>query len=79
MTSGNNAVAVLKKIFKHYIAQLESVRDIDPKGNVGLQTCSRQNALETIEEMELVIFPDVVVSRPRIQQPSGDQPMSKYR
>ncbi len=79
--SGMNAYGVLKKIFKHYISDLESVRNIDPKGNMGLQTLARQEALKTVEEIAELLFPDAAVARSRTQPPTGPQgkPLSQYR
>lgn len=49
-------VAIFKKIFTHYIGELESVRKIDPKGNMGLQTLAAQRSLETLEEIQKVFI-----------------------
>lgn len=76
--SGQQAYPVLKKIFKHYIGDLESVRNIDSKGNMGLQALARQNALESLEEIEEQIFPDVAPAR-RKPEPGDRPPISQYR
>ena len=38
VASNAPGLGVLKKILKHYMTELQDVRNIDPKGNVGLQT-----------------------------------------
>lgn len=51
-------VDVLRKIVMHETQQLESVRNIDPNKNVGLQTVARQQALVHFEEvLRLIPFP----------------------
>lgn len=80
VNSGSTGVAVLKKIIKLHIEELESVRNIDPKGNMGLQTLARQNALEIVEDIAKMMFPDAGMVRSRTFQPQGaSQPISPYR
>jgi len=51
---------VVEKIFKTNMEELESIANIDPKGNVGLQTCSRQEALKTLKEIYEKVFGSTV-------------------
>ncbi len=60
---------VVKKIFKLNMEDLESIENIDPKGNVGLQTCSRQEALKTLKE----IYEKVFGTQPRVSSPTGEK------
>lgn len=79
-TSGHQAYPVLKKIFKHYLDKLESVRTIDSKGNMGLQALAQQKALETVEGMAESIFREVQPRIPRGQKlDSEGKPISQYR
>lgn len=74
--SGHQAYPVLKKIFKYYQDELESVRNIDPKGNMGLQSLARQEALKILDDISNEIFPDI--SPPRRKEEPGKK-ISQYR
>lgn len=52
-------VAVLKKLFQKGILELKDVESINPKGNVGLQTCSRQEALKIVRDVFSNVFPEM--------------------
>lgn len=75
-TSGHQAYPVLKRIFKHYMDDLESVLNIDPKGNMGLQALARQEAHKTLADISEEIFPDI--SPPRRKDEPGKK-ISQYR
>ena len=78
--SGVNGYGVMKKIFKSQIADLSSVMNIDPKGNVGLQTCARQLAYEMLCDVAEVIFPDEAGKIKAQKTPAtGDKPISQWR
>lgn len=51
-------VELIKEIIEFHLSDLIDIRNIDPKGNVGLQTCSRQIAYDTLEQIFSVIFSD---------------------
>lgn len=82
--SGANGYDVMKKVFQLHIRDLHSIMNIDPKGNVGLQTISRQHAYETLLDIAEIIFPndadDIKQARgtPKAGD-TGDKPMSKWR
>ncbi len=67
-------VQVLKKILKHYMNELQDVRHIDPKGNVGLQTVSAQRALEILAEFEQEVF---FAHVPRVGVMPGQKPQPR--
>lgn len=73
--SGHQAYPVMKKIFKYYMDDLESVLNIDPKGNMGLQALARQEAYNTLADIEVEIFPD---SSPPVRREPGKK-ISQYR
>jgi hypothetical protein len=76
--SGMNAVAVIKKILDTAISFLGSIENIDPKGNMGLQTLANQNAVKEIKEIRDQIFSSVAVKNNR--PVSGEKkPVSQYR
>ena len=76
-SSGMNAVGVMKKIFKFYIEDLRNIENIDPKGNMGLQALSRQEAHRTVKEVEALIFPDTV--QKNSEPLPGEKKISQYR
>ena len=55
-TSGMNAVAVIKKILDTSISYMGSIENIDPKGNMGLQTLANQNAVKELKDIRDAIF-----------------------
>lgn len=79
-SSGMKGYEVMKKIFKSQINDLSSVMSIDPKGNVGLQTCARQLAYEMLADVAEVIFPDEMKKIQASKVPgTGDKPISPWR
>ena len=70
-------VAIFKKIFTHYIGELESVRKIDPKGNMGLQTLAAQRSLETLEEIQKVFIQETETGV--AQQPNEQVKKNPYQ
>lgn len=79
-TSGTKGYEVMKKIFKSQINDLASVMNIDPKGNVGLQTCARQLAYEMLADVAEAIFPDEMKKIQASKVPgTGDKPISPWR
>lgn len=74
-SSGHQAYPVLKKMFKHYQEDLGSVKNIDNKGNMGLQALARQNALEIVEEIAEKIF----VDSPPVRREGGEKKIPQYR
>lgn len=79
-TSGTSGYGVMKKVFKSQINDLSSVMSIDPKGNVGLQTCARQLAYEMLCDVAEVIFPDEMknIKASKVTG-TGDKPISPWR
>lgn len=51
---------VVEKIFKLNMEDLESIENIDPKGNMGLQTLARQEALKTLKDIYQKVFGSTV-------------------
>ncbi len=58
MGVGGAGVEALKELFERAEAELGDVRNIDPKGNMGLQTLAAQKAIETVDELKKHIFPE---------------------
>lgn len=56
-------IKVLRKILDHYINELRDVRNIDDKGNMGLQAKAAQEALAVLDEFRDEVFPS---SKPRV-------------
>lgn len=56
-TRGGADVEALKKVFRAAEAELRDVMNIDPKGNMGLQSLASQRAVEMLWEIGDVIFP----------------------
>ena len=52
LTSGGDIVKVIEKIFDFYIADLRDIETINPDGNMGLQTLSRQHAWRMLENIK---------------------------
>lgn len=76
IASGGNHIPVLRKLFSQAIDDLKDITNIDPKANVGLQTCARQEAVKQLIEIESKIFPDpsTVKKEPGVLTPK----VSKY-
>jgi len=60
MAVGGAGVEALKELFQAAEAELNSVKNIDPKGNMGLQALAAQRALEAVLEVRENVFPDSV-------------------
>lgn len=82
-SSGTKGYEVLKKIFQEQMTDLTSVMNIDPKGNVGLQTCARQLAFDIIADIAEAIFPTeadkIKAARVPGRVGDGDKPISQWR
>lgn len=57
IANGGAGVEALKELFNQAIAELSDIRNIDPKGNMGLQSLASQKALEIIDEIQHLTFP----------------------
>lgn len=78
--SGARGYEVLKKIFKTELNDLKSVMNIDPKANVGLQTCARQLAYEYLLDIAEIIFLDESEDiKAGKKSGTGDKPISQWR
>ena len=76
--SGMNAVPVIKKILEKSIDFLGDIANIDPKGNMGLQTLANQNAVKELKDIRDTIFPGVArVSKKQPAEPGA--PKSQWR
>lgn len=75
--SGANYVKVIKKIFDFYLDDMKNIENIDPKGNVGLQTTSRQQAFTQLKNIRDTIFPEFSEKTPAT--PGGKPEISKWR
>lgn len=60
MGVGGAGVEALKELLQSAEAELIDVRNIDPKGNMGLQSLAAQKSVEILAEIISHIFPDVV-------------------
>lgn len=76
--SGMNAVAVIKKIFNFHIAELDSIKNIDPKGNMGLQSLANQNALEAVEGIRDTVF-QTVAQKKKVPIAEPEKTKSQWR
>lgn len=75
--SGANYVKVIEKIFTFYLEDLKNIQNIDPKGNMGLQTLARQEAFGNLEEIRNIIFPGLAERKKLEERPTGK--MSPFR
>lgn len=57
VTSGGAGVEALKDLFMAAELELRDVLRIDNKGNMGLQSLARQEAVEMLLQIKDVIFP----------------------
>lgn len=76
MGVGGAGVEALKELFQAAEAELRDVSNIDPKGNMGLQTLAAQKALETVVELKAHVFPELVV---REAGKKPEEQISQYR
>lgn len=72
--SNSSDVKVIKKIFDFYINDLRDVRNIDPKGNMGLQALGAQLALTNLDEIR-----DLIFGTPSSDTAEGKPTISQYR
>ena len=63
MGVGGTGVEALRELFASAIAELSDVRNIDPKGNMGLQALASQKAVEALQEVQGHIFPETQAAR----------------
>lgn len=75
--SGMNAVGVIKKILQYAIDDLGNIENIDPKGNMGLQTLANQNATKELKVIRDTIFPGV--ARQNLSPKNAGKPKSEWR
>lgn len=68
---------VIEKVFKEGITDLKDINNVDPKGNMGLQTLARQEAVKILVEIAEMIFPD----QEKLKTSAGPQEkkISKWR
>ena len=55
---------VIEKILNESIADLKDITNIDPKGNMGLQTLARQEACKEVKAIKDLIFPALGEKKP---------------
>lgn len=60
MAVGGAGVEALKELLLAAEAELDSVSNIDPKGNMGLQALAAQKAVETLQEIRSHVFPETM-------------------
>lgn len=77
---GGQSALVVKKVLQHAVDELMDIRNIDSKGNMGLQALAHQRAAEVLVEIFKEIFPDFdqAPDRNRGGKP-GDPPISPWR
>lgn len=56
LTTGGDIVKIIEKIFDFYIADLRDIDNIDPEGNMGLQSLARQHAWRAVEGIKCDIL-----------------------
>lgn len=76
MAVGGAGVEALKELFQAAEAELRDVSNIDPKGNMGLQTLAAQKALEAVKEIRSHVFLDTSV---RIEKKKNAGDISQFR
>ena len=54
---GGAGAKALKELFEEAVMELDSVSNIDKKGNMGLQALARQEAVAIIRDMYWLIWP----------------------
>jgi len=57
MNVGGAGVEALKELFDAAEAELRDVTNIDPKGNMGLQSLAAQRAVEVLQGIKSNVFP----------------------
>lgn len=77
-SSGANYVKVIEKVFKFAIDDLKDITQIDPKGNMGLQALSRQEAVTHLIAIRDVIFPSVE-NKVKAQKDESEPGKPKWR
>lgn len=68
-------VVALKKVVEYYMNDLLDIRNIDPKGNMGLQTLAAQRAHETLSS----IFGDIYLIEPGSPKAGAGEKISQWR
>lgn len=62
--SKHPAVAAIEKILNYHIEQSRDVRNIDRKGNMGLQALAMQNVQRVLENILFDLFPTLDFEKP---------------
>lgn len=76
MAVGGAGVEALRELFSRAEAELSDVRNIDPKGNMGLQSLAAQQAIKVLDEIKSQIFPD---ETPVSRKESNKAPVGQFR
>lgn len=76
MAVGGTGVEALKELLLSAEAELDSVSNIDPKGNMGLQALAAQKAVETLQEIRSHVFPETVR---QVKGVRTEKPISQFR
>lgn len=71
----STGVLAFKKVLEYHMNDLLDIRNIDPKGNMGLQTLAAQLAYQSISEIFESIF---LIDAPSKKQDKGDK-ISQWR
>lgn len=61
IAAGGAGTEALRELFTKAEAELRDVLNIDPKGNMGLQSLASQRAFETLQEIRKQVFPGQAV------------------
>ena len=75
---GGAGVEALRELFALAEAELRDVMNINPQGNMGLQSLASQKAVEALTEVRDHIFPELSAARRREKPVEEGQP-GKYR
>lgn len=67
---------LLKAVVKHHIAELCDVRNIDAKGNMGLQALAAQKSVEQLVSIFEIFFPDIAAE---VKLGPAGKKISQYR
>jgi hypothetical protein len=68
-------VLAFKKVLEYYMNELKDIRNIDPKGNMGLQTLAAQLAYEKLEDF----FKSIFLIEASTMKPDAGSKMSQWR
>lgn len=58
--SGSKELTLVKNILSYYIEDLGNIMNIDPKGNMGLQSLARQEAFGVVSSIAKLFTPDII-------------------